>query len=193
MAASGTLSTFIRIMAGSTKHTVPLSGSARPLRGRSFLGLFGGASTLAAWLSRCPLRCHLAHNILVIWPSLPIVFGGLPGQGELRASRRSWAIGRQIGYGFLARFRPGYEDRKPGLSPARRPARNAGYGSRRDASDPKGYPPRRHDKRIHEIVMGRAQATNRNEVSAHMLAFYRASSTFLISRDISRNSSLVWR
>ena len=116
-----------------------------------------------------------------------------PGQGELRASRRSWAIGRQIGYGFLAWFRLGYEDRKPGLSPARRPARNAGYGSRRDVSDPKGYPPRRHDKRIHEIVMGRAQATNRNEVSAHMLAFYRASSTFLISRDISRDSSLVWR
>jgi len=41
--------------------------------------------------------------------------------------------------------------------------------------------------------MGRAQATTRNEVSAHMLAFNRASSTFLISRDISRDSSLVWR
>ena len=40
---------------------------------------------------------------------------------------------------------------------------------------------------------GRAQATKRNEVSVHMLAFYRASSTFLISRDISRDASLVWR
>ena len=109
-----------------------MSASANRAKATSFKLVEVGEG-FTRWRGRSELAKRRELNRPSRWAAsrTTIVFGGLPGQGELRASRRSCAIGRQIGCGFLARSRPGYEDRKPGLSPARRPARNAGYGSRR--------------------------------------------------------------